>query len=78
MTNLIKSRAKNIYFWLGIVSIVLSAADIDIQSMTSWSLLMDATIGIFMNPFKLSLVITAVLGVFVDTSTPGLKDGAVQ
>ena len=38
----IKLRVKNIYFWLGGIGVIFSAAGIDIQTMTSWGLLLDA------------------------------------
>ena len=67
-------RFKNIFFWLGIIGTIFSAAKIDIQTMTSWSLLIDALKNIIMNPIMLLSVVAAVVGVFVDTSTPGFKD----
>lgn len=70
----IKLRVKNIYFWLGVIGVIFSAAGIDIQTMTSWGLLLDAFKNILMNPVLLASVIAAIVGVFVDTSSPGLKD----
>lgn len=70
----IKLRVKNIYFWLGVIGVIFSAAGIDIQTMTSWELLLDAFKNILMNPVLLASVIAAIVGVFVDTSSPGLKD----
>lgn len=68
-------RFKNIFFWLGLIGVIFSAANIDIQAMTSWGLLIDALTSIVMNPFMLLSVIAAIVGVFVDPSTPGFKDG---
>lgn len=70
----ISVRFKNIFFWLGLIGVIFSAANIDIQAMTSWGLLIDALTSIVMNPFMLLSVVAAVVGVFVDTSTPGFKD----
>ena len=70
----ISVRFKNIFFWLGLVGVIFSAANIDIQAMTSWGLLIDALTSIVMNPFMLLSVVAAVVGVFVDPSTPGFKD----
>ena len=70
----IKLRVKNIYFWLGVIGVIFSAAGIDIQTMTSWGLLLDAFKNILMNPVLLASVIAAIVGVFVDTRSPGLKD----
>lgn len=70
----ISNRCKNIFFWLGIIGTIFSAAKIDIQTMTSWSLLIDALKNIIMNPIMLLSVIAAIVGVFVDPSTPGFKD----
>ena len=70
----ISVRFKNIFFWLGLIGVIFSAAKIDIQTMTSWGLLIDALTSIVMNPFMLLSVIAAIVGIFVDPSTPGFKD----
>lgn len=70
-----KDRFKNVYFWLGLVAVVLTALNIAPESLTSWDLVGDAIVEMFMNPFKLGTVVVAVIGVFVNPTTRGLKDG---
>lgn len=69
-----KNRFKNIYFWLGLIGVIFSAAGVNIEILTSWPILFDSLIGIISNPFLFMSVIAAITGVFVDTSTPGLYD----
>ena len=69
-----KNRLKNPYFWLGLGGVIFSAAGIDFKTLTSWSLLVDALLSILANPVAVVAVIAAIIGVFVDTSTKGLKD----
>ena len=70
----LKERFKNPYFILGLVGIIFSAAGIDFESLTNWSILWQNVLGILNNPYLLMSVVMAVLGVFVDPSSKGLKD----
>ena len=70
----IKERFKNPYFVFGLIGIVFTAAGIDFEMMTNWKLLFDNILSIFANPFLLSSVIVAIIGVFVNPTTEGLKD----
>lgn len=67
-------RFKNIYFWLGLVGIIFSSAGVDFATLTNWKLLLDSILGILNNPVAVMSVTMAVVGVFVDPNTPGLKD----
>lgn len=69
-----KSRVKNPYFWLGLGGVIFSAAGVDFKTLTSWSLLGNALLDILANPVAVVAVAAAVIGVFVDPSTKGLKD----
>ncbi|MGY5268771.1 phage holin [Paraclostridium bifermentans] len=69
-----KSRIKNPYFWLGLGGIIFSSAGVDFKTLTSWSLLGDALLSILANPVAVVAVAAAIIGVFVDPSTKGLKD----
>lgn len=69
-----KNRLKNPYFWLGLGGIIFSAAGVDFKTLTSWSLLGDALLSILANPVAVVAVTAAIIGVFVDPSTKGLKD----
>ncbi len=69
-----KDRLKNPYFIIGLVGVIFSAAGIDFESLTNWSILWQNVLGILNNPFLLVSVITALIGVFVDPTTQGFTD----
>lgn len=73
-----KDRLKNPYFIIGLIGVVFSAAGIDFESLTNWSILWQNVLSILNNPFLLVSVITALIGVFVDPTTKGFKDEAYQ
>ena len=68
-------KLKNPYFILGILATIFTAANIDIATLSSWSLLAAALLSIVNNPFILLCVVLALLAMFNDNSTSGL-DGA--
>lgn len=74
MKENIKKRLINPYFWLGLGGVIFSVAGIDFNTLTSWKLLGQSFVDILANPVMVVSVIAAVTGVFVDTSTKGLKD----
>ena len=67
-------RAKNPWFWVGIVSTILAAMGVSPEMLTSWSAVWDAIRSLFANPFQIGCVVLAVLGVFVDPTTAGVGD----
>lgn len=69
-----KDRLKNPYFIIGLIGVVFSAAGIDFESLTNWSILWQNVLSILNNPFLLVSVITALIGVFVDPTTKGFTD----
>ena len=74
MSENLKNRLKNPYFWLGLGGVVFSAAGVDFNTLTSWSLLGQAFLNILANPVAVVAVVAALIGVIVDPSTKGLKD----
>ena len=74
----LQDRFKNPYFWLGLIGVIFSAAGISLESLTNWGLLWQGILSILGNPFLLLSVIAAILGVFVEPTTRGLKDGTTQ
>ena len=70
----IKSRIKNPWFWAGVLSVICVAIGANPESFTTWQSVWEQAVHIVSNPFLLITVILAVLGQFVDTSTPGLCD----
>ena len=72
-TSGLKSRVKNVYFWLGSLAVVLTAAGIGTEVAT-WQ---DCFINIAHLPYepvRLLSTIVALLGVWVNPSTTGLRD----
>ncbi|KAF2783039.1 phage phi LC3 family holin [Clostridium perfringens] len=74
MSENLKNRLKNPYFWLGLGGVIFSAAGVDFNTLTSWSLLGQAFLNILANPVAVVAVAAALIGVVVDPSTKGLKD----
>lgn len=73
----IMEKLKNPYFWLSVIALIFSAAGINFEELTSWSLLVQALIGILQNPVAIVAIITAFLGIWNDNSTKGL-DGVTN
>lgn len=65
-------KFKNPYFWLSLFALIFSAAGVDFETLTSWSLLAQALMDILLNPVAIMAVITAFLGIWNDNSTKGL------
>jgi phi LC3 family holin len=70
-----KQKIKNIYFWFGLIGVIFGSAGINFETLTSWKLLFEAILSILENPVALTWAILGAIGVFVDNSTPGFKDG---
>lgn len=69
-------RLKNPWFWVGIVSICITAIGIDPQSLTSWEAVGACVVDVLRNPVQLVTVVLAVLAVFIDPTTAGIGDSA--
>lgn len=67
-------RAKNPWFWIGLVSIAITAMGVDPQSLVSWQAVGACALDVLRNPVQLVTVVLAVLAVFVDPTTSGLCD----
>lgn len=66
-------RFKNVYFWTGLVGVFLLAGDIDPQTLITWDLVGKAIVTMVKNPVAVCSAIMAVIGVFVNSTTKGLK-----
>lgn len=71
-------KFKNPYFWLSVFGLIFSAAGVDFQQLTSWSLLGEALYSILQNPVAIIAIITAFLGIWNDNSTKGLDRLAIK
>lgn len=69
-----KDRVKNIYFWIGILGVMLSSSGLVFEELTSWKLLFEGIMSVLSNPVALSSMIMTTLGVFVDPTTSGFRD----
>lgn len=70
----IKKRFNNIAFWITLVGLFLTSTRIDPSTLTSWTLLKGALVNVFGNPYLLGCFVMALIGQFMDPSTPGVLD----
>ena len=70
----LKVRAKNPYFWVGLVGVILAAMGVSPEMLTTWGAVIDAFKALITNPFMLGSVVLAVMGVLNDPTTAGLGD----
>lgn len=69
-----KLRARNPYFWFGLIGIIFTAIGVKPEMFTSWSILAGKLIEVLDNPFMLGSVVVAIVGVVCDPTTKGLSD----
>jgi uncharacterized membrane protein len=66
------NKMKNPYFWVSIVALFFASAQIDVESLTTWSILQQKLIEFIKNPYLVGVFIVALIGVYNDNSTPKL------
>lgn len=69
-------RMQNPWFWVGLVSVALTALGMEPGMFTSWGAVWDAIRAVLGNPFQLCTMLLAVLAVFIDPTTAGAGDSA--
>lgn len=67
-------RMKNPWFWVGVVSVAITAIGVDPQTFTSWAAVWEGIKAVLGNPVQLVTVCLAILSVFVDPTTAGITD----
>ena len=67
-------RMKNPWFWVGIVSVAITAIGVDPMTFTSWAAVLEGIKAVAQNPVQLVTMILAVLSVFIDPTTAGVTD----
>lgn len=74
MSMNIKVRIKNPWFWVGVLSVAVTAIGVDPQTFTSWAAVWDGIKAVLSNPVQLVTMCLAVLSVFIDPTTAGVTD----
>lgn len=69
-----KVRAKNPYFWIGLLGVIFAAMGVSTDTLTSWQAVADAFMDLIKNPYMIVSVIMALIGAFNDPTTAGLSD----
>lgn len=69
-----KKRMKNLYFWIGLIGVILTAVGVDAETLITWEAVWNAVCDLVKNPYLLGCAAAAIIGVVVDPSTEGLKD----
>ena len=69
-----KVRVKNVYFWFGLIAVILSAVGVSPETLTSWEVLCEQILSFLKNPFLIGCVIIALVGYINDPTTAGLSD----
>ena len=67
-------RIKNPWFWVGLISVALTAIGVDPQTFTSWQSVLNGILSVLSNPVQLGTFILSILSVFIDPTTNGLSD----
>lgn len=67
-------RLRNPWFWVSLAGVILTAMGTRPETLTSWGALWQAAVELLGNPYSLGSVALAVLGVFIDPTTEGLRD----
>ena len=69
-----KKRLTNVYFWSGVIAVLITALGVDPSQLTSWDSLGQLFIDLAKNPFLIATAVWALITVYIDPSTGGLKD----
>lgn len=67
-----KSKLRNPVFWLGMLSVILLAANIDPQTLTTWAIVKESFWTIINNPYTLIMVLVACYSQFNDNGVAKL------
>ena len=67
-------RMQNFAVWVGLGATIFTAMNVSPEMFTSWDMVVAEFIALINNPFRLGCVVVAIVGVFVDPTTPGIGD----
>ena len=62
----INVRYKNPYFWIGLLGVIFTAIDADIEMFTNWQIVIDSIKNVFSNPYMILNIIMAIIGLIND------------
>ncbi len=66
------NKFKNPWFYVGIIALFFSSAQIDVESLVTWSILLEKVQAFISNPFLVGTFLVALLGVWNDNGIKGL------
>ncbi len=69
-------RMRNPWFWVGVISVAVTAIGVDPMALTSWGAVLEGIKTVLSNPVQLVTMCLAVLSVFIDPTTAGVSDSA--
>lgn len=69
-----KVRAKNPYFWIGLVGMFFCAIGVDSSTLTTWGALIEQLKELISNPYLIGSVVIAFIGYVTDPTTAGFGD----
>ena len=69
-----KVRAKNPYFWIGLIATICAAVGVSPECLTSWAILWEKIIALLGNPFAIGCMLVAIIGYVNDPTTKGISD----
>ena len=67
-------RMRNPWFWVGLTGVIMTAMGVNPNMFTTWDAVIEAVVDLVSNPYMLSSVVLAVIGVFIDPTTAGVGD----
>lgn len=67
-------RFQNIWFWIGLIGLFFTAIGVDVKTLTSWDALRQVMVEFLGNPYMIGAALMALIGQFVDPTTPGISD----
>jgi Predicted membrane protein len=69
-----KSRWKNPWFYITFIGLFLTATRIEPSTLTSWQALGKELYGFISNPFLIGTSVVALVGHYMNPTTPGITD----
>lgn len=68
------NRFKNPYLIFGAIATVLATLGIEPSMLQEWEILQNEMLAVLSNPYKIGCLVVALVGIYVDPTSKGLKD----